>query len=63
MTYCWSADRPESLDCEADSEKDGGWETDAGERVEQPEEKSDVGKVNEDNLVNLTYHKLLRRAS
>ena len=51
VTYSWSADGPEPLYCEADSEKDGGGEADAGEGVEQPGEKSDAREVSQDNLV------------
>ena len=38
-TYSWPAHRPESLYRQADSEKDGGRQTDAGERIEQPGER------------------------
>ena len=54
-TYSWSANGPESLNCEADSEKNGGGEADTGERVEQPVEESEAREVNEDNLVDFTY--------
>ena len=55
VTYSWSANGPESLNCEADSEEDGGGEADAGERVEQPAEESEAREVSEDNLVDFTY--------